>query len=175
MTVNPNSNFQDPKGYQKYPLQTPQQQELIQWLMGQIKPNYEQASQAYSSFLKPGADNPITQAANQNFQQQTIPSILNSFGSNSRGSSALNHSLAAGAANLNTNIASQLAPLYLNAASGLGNLATNQTSAATQPQFGYAQKSSGFLKELLLSLLNSAGQTAGSAAGSAVGAKLAAL
>ena len=137
-------------------------------------PLYQQAVEGTQQFL-PGGQGfaPIQQQAQQNFQQQTIPSILNSFGSGSKGSSALNQALAGAGSNLNTNLASQLAQMQLGASGQAGQLAQlpgqqsmqqAQLGLGTAP-FAYQQKQSPFWQDMILALTNAAGQAAKSFAG----------
>lgn len=139
-------------GYTQLPTVSPEQLTLLQQLLSQAGNSLSQASQGYQSFLPGGqGGQAITNQANQNFQQNTLPSILNSFGSGAKSSSALNQALAAGASNLNSNIAAQLAQMQLGAAQGLGNLGTQQASLGAQtPQFAYLQKQPPFWQQALL-------------------------
>ncbi len=129
-------------------------------MLQQSQGNYQQAAQGFQQFLPGGGGGQaISDAAHQRFQQQTIPSIMNAFGSDAKSSSALNQALAAGASNLNTDIAAQLAQMQLGAAQGLGGLAQGQASIGTQtPQFAYAPKQQPFWQSALLGGLNTAGQ-----------------
>lgn len=140
----------------------------------QANPLYQQAIQGIQGFL-PGGEgfNPITQAANQNFNQQTLPSILNAFGSNSKSSSALNQALAAGAANLNTNLASQQAQMMLQAAGLGGTLAQMPGNEAlqlgqlglNQQAFAFQPKGNPLWQDLLLAGIQAGGQIGGAAMG----------
>jgi len=88
----------------------------------------QEAAAGYQQFLPGGGGGqPIVQAALNRFQQQTLPSIMQAYGSGAKTSSALNQALAAGAANLNTDLAAQLAGMQLTAASGLGGLSGQQS------------------------------------------------
>lgn len=150
-------------GYIKKDVFTPEQLTLLQQLMGSASGNLGQAAEGYRQFLPGGGGGEaIAQAAQNRFQQQTLPSILNAYGSGAKSSSALNQALAAGASNLNTDIASQLAQMQLQAASGLGALGGLQTSAGLQPQFAYMQRQMPFWQSALLGGLNSGSQLAGS-------------
>lgn len=87
-------------------------------------PIYQQAINATQGYLPGGAAyNPIVNQANRNFTEQTIPGIMNAFGTDNKGSSALNQALAHAGENLNSNIASQMAQTGLQASNQLGNLA----------------------------------------------------
>mgnify|MGYP001604592224 CR=1 FL=1 len=150
-------------GYEKMQTLTPQQQQLQNQLLGQIGGNYQNAAAGFNQFLPGGGGGKaISDAAHQRFQQETIPSIMNAFGTGSKTSSALNQALASGASNLNTDIASQLAQMQLQAASGLGNLAQGQQGPAFQSAFDYKQKQTPFWQQAILGGLGLAGQ-AGSA------------
>jgi hypothetical protein len=136
---------------------------LLRQLLGQSAPNLQNAAQGFNEFLPGGGGGQaITNAANRNFQQQTIPSILNAFGQGAKSSSALNQALAAGAANLNTDLASQLSQLQLGAAQGLGSLGTNQANiGANTPQFALMPKQMPFWQQALLGALGTGGQLGG--------------
>jgi len=87
----------------------------------------KESAAGYREFLPGGGGGQaIAQAAQNRFQQQTLPSILNAFGSGAKTSSALNQALAAGAANLNTDLGAELARMQLGAAQGIGGLAGQQ-------------------------------------------------
>lgn len=154
-------------GYQQLPTVTPNQRTLLDQLISQSFPNLQQASTGFSQFLPGGGGGEaISNAAQQRFQQQTIPSILNSFGSGAKSSSALNQALAAGASNLNSDIASMLAQMQLQAASGLGNLGLSQSQLGTStPQFAYLQKQTPFWQQALLGGIGLGGQLGGSLLG----------
>ena len=129
-------------GYIKKEAVTPEQKTLLDQLLAQAGGNTQQAAQGYAQFLPGGGGGePIIKQAQQRFQQQTIPSILNAYGSDSKGGSALNQALAAGAANLNTDLGAQLAQMQLQAAQGIGGLGLGQAGLGAQtPQFAYAPK-----------------------------------
>jgi len=152
-------------GYTQKPTVTPNQQTLLDLFLSQAGGNAAAAAEGFKQFLPGGGGGQaITNQANKNFQQQTIPSILNAFGSGTKGSSALNQALASGAANLNTDLASQLSQLQLNAAQGLGNLGLGQGQVGSKDQFAYLQKQTPFWQQLLLSGLQAGGQAARGAA-----------
>lgn len=138
--------------YDKLSTVTP---EVETFLQGQLKKaglSQDQAAQAYQEFLgQMGGANPIVDAANKNFQQQTVPGILNAYGTGNKGSSSLNQALAAGAANLNTDLAGGLAELKLKAAQGLSNLSSEQGRVGSQtPTFDYQQKAPPIWQQALL-------------------------
>lgn len=150
-------------GYTKMSTVTPEIATFLQQILGPAMQNQQQAAQGYQQFLPGGGGGEaIANAAQQRFQQQTIPSILNAFGSGSKGSSALNQALAAGASNLNSDIASQLAQMQLQASQGLGNLGQGQANlGATTPQFAFAQKQQPIWQSLLLGGINAGGNALG--------------
>jgi hypothetical protein len=150
-------------GYTKKDTLTPDVQALIQQLTQQAAPNYAAASEGYKQFLPGGGGGqPIIDAANKNFQQQTVPSILNAFGTGNKGSSSLNQALAAGASNLNTDLASQLAQMQLQASQGIGNIGAQQSGIAAQtPQFAYLQKQKPLWQSLTEATLGAGGQAIG--------------
>jgi hypothetical protein len=175
-------------GYQKVGALNGGQKDILSQILGQSgsqlnqagniqdSPLYQQAAQAIQGFL-PGGEgfNPIQEAANKNFQQQTIPSILNSFGTGTKGSSALNQALAAGASNLNTNLASQLAQMQLQAAgqaAGLSQMPYQQgiqgasLGLGTQPH-AFTPRAAPFWQDLLLAGISGGSQVAGSWLGKA--------
>lgn len=128
-------------GYDKVDILSPQQQSYQNWILGQMPGYMDQAAQGFSQFLPGGkGGEAISQNAQRQFQQNTIPSIMNAFGTGSKTNSSLNQALAAGASDLNSNIASQLAQMQLQAASGLTGLAQGSQSAAFQSPFGFQQR-----------------------------------
>jgi hypothetical protein len=146
---------------------TPEQKSYLNQLIQQAGANAPQAAQGFAQFLPGGGGGqPIIDAAQQRFQQQTIPQIMNAFGTNGKSSSALNQALAASGAQLNTDLAAQLAQMQLSAASGLGGLAQNQGAlGAGTPQFALAPKQTPFWQQLLLQGVGQLGQGAGALAG----------
>jgi len=85
-------------GYSQMPTLRPEQLSLLQNLIGQGNANASQAAQGFAQFLPGGGGGqPIIDAAMKRYQQQTVPSLLNSFGGNSKGNSGLNQALAASA------------------------------------------------------------------------------
>lgn len=149
-------------GYTKKEAITPEQKMFLDQILGQAGGNFGQAAEGYRQFLPGGGGGEaIANAAQQRFQQQTIPSIMNAFGSGSKGSSALNQALAGGAANLNTDIASMLAQAQLQAANGLGNLGLGQGQLGSRDQFAYLQKQMPFWQSALLGGISGGSQAAG--------------
>jgi len=153
-------------GFQKLDTLTPDVLSELQRLLGVGGQNQAAAAEGYKQFLPGGGGGEaVANAAQNRFQQTTVPNILNAFGGqqNSKGGSALNQALAAGAANLNTDLASHLAQLQLNAAQGLGSMGQNQTGLATQtPRFAYQPKQLPFWQQLGLTGANVAGKLGGS-------------
>lgn len=154
-------------GYMQKETLSPEQMTLLQSVLGQAGPMAQQAAQGYQQFLPGGGGGQaIINQANNNFQQQTLPQILNAFGSNSKGGSGLNQALAAGASNLNTDLGAILSKLQLDAAHGLGSLANGQSQIGlgTSP-FAYLQRDRPFWEQATLAGINSAGKAAGVALG----------
>ena len=152
-------------GYQQLPAISPEQLSHLSQLLQAAFPNQQQAAAGFQQFLPGGGGGqPIIDAAQKRYQQQTIPSITNLLGSNSKSSSALNQALGASAADLNSNLAAQLSQLQLGAASGLAGLGSGQSqlSLGTQP-FAYQQRQPPLWQQLLLQGINTGGQL-GSAA-----------
>lgn len=149
-------------GYQKKDILSGNQRTLLDQLLGQALPNQQQAAQGFQQFLPGGGGGePIANQALQNYQQRTIPSILNSFssGGNAKGSSALNQALAASASNLNTDLASQLAQLQLSASSGLGGLGSQQGGLGLgTSSFALTPKGIPFWQQALLGGIGAGGQ-----------------
>jgi len=147
------------KGYKKVSTVSPEQNTFIQQMLAQALPNLQQAAEGYKQFLPGGGGGqPFVNQANRNFQQQTIPSILNAFGRDSKGSSALNQALAAGGANLNTDLASTLAQLQLQASHGLSGQAQAGGQQGLTPTFALQQRQQPFWQSLLLGGLNTGAQ-----------------
>ena len=139
-------------GYLQKQSITDAQKSFLDQLLAQANPQIQSAAEGYRQFLPGGGGGQaIVNQAQQRFQQQTIPSILNAFGSGSKGSSALNQALAASASNLNSDIAAQLANMQLGAAQGLGSLGLQQGGLGAQtPQFSFLQKQMPFWQSALL-------------------------
>lgn len=147
-------------GYTKKAALLPQQKSALFNLLQQSSPYTQQAAQGFQQFLPGGGGgDAIAKAAMQRYQQQTIPSILNAFGSDNKGSSSLNQALAASAANLNTDLAAMLSQAQLSAAQGLGGLGTNlgQLGLGT-PGFAYLQRQPPMWQQLLNPLISAGGQ-----------------
>lgn len=151
-------------GYTQKQTVTPEVATFLQQILGPAMQNQQGAAEGFRQFLPGGGGGQaITDQANKNFEQQTLPSIFNAFGTGSKGSSSLNQALAAGASNLNTDLASMLAQAQLSASQGLGNLGGNQAQLGTQtPQFAFAQRQQPFWQSALLGLLGGGSQAAGS-------------
>lgn len=176
-------------GYTQKETLTPQQQTLLNQVLGiaggdlsqlgnlSQSPLYQGASEAIKQFL-PGGQGfaPIQAEAQRQFQQQTIPSIMNAFGSDAKTSSALNQALAGAGQNLNTALASQLSQMQLGAAgqaAGLSQLPYNQAfqgaqlGLGTQP-FAYLQRQNPLWQDLLLAGTQAAGKSLGASGGAAL-------
>ena len=152
--------------YNREPTKTSGQISALEQFLAQSLPGYQQAAQGYQQFLPGGGGGQaITAQANKNFQQNTLPSIMNAFGSGSKNSSALNQALASGAANLNTDLASQLSQLQLQAAQGMGNLAGQQAQLGQQDQFALSPKKPPLWQQYLGTGLDVVGNVAGAALG----------
>lgn len=149
-------------GYTQKPTLLPEQMSLLQQILSQSQGNTGAAAEGFKQFLPGGGGGQaIKDAANQNYQQQTIPSILNAFGTGSKGSSSLNQALASSASNLNTNLGSQLAQMQLSASQGLGNIGSNQTQQGLgTPGFAYMQNQPPLWQQLLQSFLGAGGSAA---------------
>jgi len=154
-------------GYTQKSTVTPDVQTFLQQILGPAMQNQNAAAEGYKQFLPGGkGGQAITAQANKNFEQQTVPSILNAFGSGSKGSSSLNQALAAGASNLNTDLASMLSQAQLQAAGGIGNLGQAQAQTGTQtPQFAFLQKQQPLWQSAILAALGGTSQAAGKWAG----------
>lgn len=165
-------------GYQKLPTISPEQQTLLQQLLGQTgqfgsitqNPLYQQSVEATRQFL-PGGQGfaPIQAEAHRQFQQQTLPEIMNAYGSGAKTSSALNQALAGAGQNLNTALASQLAQMQLGAAQqGAQFAAMPQQQALSQASLGlgiqpfaYQPRQTPFWQQLLLGGIGAGGQIGG--------------
>ena len=150
-------------GYTQKQTLLPEQQSLLQNILAQAGGNSQQAAQGFAQFLPGGGGGqPIIDAAMRRYQQQTVPSILNSLGGNTKGNSGLNQALAASASDLNSNLGAQLAQMQLSAASGLGGLGQSQQNTGLgTPGFAYLQNQPTFLQQLLLSLTGAGGAIGG--------------
>lgn len=151
-------------GYMKKETLSPEQQTLLNQILAQAQGPTQQAQQAFASFLPGGAGaKALTDEAMRNYQQRTIPSILNALGTDSKGSSGLNQALAASASDLNSNIAAQLAQLQFGAAHGLAGIGQSQTQLGLgTPAFAYLQRQQPLWQSLLLGGIPAAGHAAGS-------------
>lgn len=148
--------------YDKLNTVTPEQKTFLDQLLQLSLPNQQAAAQGFMQFLPGGGGGEaIAKAAQQRFQQQTVPSILNMFGNGAKSSSGLNQALAAGASNLNTDIAAQLAQMQLQAAQGLGGLGSQQGQLGQNPQFAFAPKQQPFWQSALLGGIGAAGNILG--------------
>ncbi len=159
-------------GYNQVPTLPPNILQMINQLASQSQGYSQQAAQGYQDFLPGGkGGQPIIDAAMKNYQQRTIPSILNAFGTNNRGSSALNQALASSGSDLNTNLGSQLAQMQLEASRGLGGLATSQQNLAAQtPQFALQPRQPPWWQTILPTLIEAAGTAGGAYLGGPSGA-----
>jgi hypothetical protein len=165
-------------GYTKLPVQSEGQESILNQILaavtqnlqgGNQNPLYEQATQALQGFLPGGQGfQPIQAEAQRNFKEQTIPSILNAFGSNSKSSSALNQALAGAGQNLNSSLAAQQAQSQLGAAGqalGASQLPyQNALSAAGlglgTPTFAYQPTQMPFWQQLALAGTQAGGKVA---------------
>lgn len=150
-------------GYTQKETISPEVKTFLNQLLGPAMQNQQSAAQGFNQFLPGGGGGEaIRAAAQKNYEQQTLPSIFNAFGSGSKGSSALNQALAASASNLNTDLASMLSQAQLQAAQGLGNLGQGQAGLATQtPQFAFLQRQLPFWQSAILGALGPVGQATG--------------
>ncbi len=152
--------------YTKLPATTATQNTYLDNALQQATQNQGTASDYYKSFGSKEGQQPIIDQANQNFQQTTLPQIMNAFGTGSKSSSALNQALAGGASSLNTDIASILANAKLQAATGLAGVGGQQAQVgAGTSQFGYQQNQPQqvpFWKQALLGAIGAGGQVGGS-------------
>jgi hypothetical protein len=149
-------------GYtQKQTLLPEQMQSLLSQLTsGQA--NTQAAAAGFKDLLPGGtAGSSITNQAQNNFRQQTVPNILQAFGQGSKGGTGLNQALASSGADLNTNLASMLAQMQLGASQGLGGLGQGQQQQGIQtPGFAYLQKQPPLWQQLLQTGLGVAGPVA---------------
>ncbi len=154
-------------GYNQMPNFTPEQMGALQQILQMGGSNSQAAAEGYKQFLPGGGGGQaFTNQANQNFQQQTIPSILNAFGSGNKGGSALNQSLAAGGANMNTDLSALLQQNALGASQGLGQLGNSQQQTGLGANaFQYIQKPPPLWQQLLGPLIGVGGKIGGAFAG----------
>src|ERR1051326_5161721 len=90
-TLNPTPQKSQPKpnvpGYSPFAQMSQEQLSFLNQLLQQAGINQQQGAQGLQGFLPGGeAANAINNQAQQRFQQQTIPSILNAFGSGAKSS-----------------------------------------------------------------------------------------
>ena len=150
-------------GYTKKEAVSPKQLTYLNKALKEALANQQAASEGFKQFLPGGqGGQPIIDAANKNFQQQTLPSILNAFGTDNKGSSSLNQALAAGASNLNTDLASQIAQMQLSASQGIGNIGQGQATLGSQTnQFAYMPRQQPFWQSALLGGVQGGGNVLG--------------
>jgi len=147
---------------------TPTQNTYLDNALSQATQNQQSASDIYNSFGTGQGAQPLVDQANKNFQQTTIPQIMNAFGTGGKTSSALNQALAGGASSLNSDIAAILANAKLQAANGLAGVGGQQAQVgAGTSQFGYQQNQQQvpFWKQALLGAIGAGGQVGGAALG----------
>lgn len=165
-------------GYDKINTLSQGQQGLLDQTISGTNPLIQQAAQGYQQFLPGGqGGQPIINDAMRRFQQQTIPQIKNAFGSDAKGSSALNQTLAASGADLQSSLMAQLAQLQQGASGGLANLAQGQQQLGLGTSaFGVAPQQSPMWQQLLQTILPIAGQVGAAAltGGSSIPAGIAA-
>lgn len=153
------------QGYKEISPLNDSQRSLLEQLLSGISSYIPQAAEGYRQFLPGGGGGQaFINQANQNYSQNTLPSILNALGSESgRNSSPLNQAVAASAANLNTDLAAQLAQMQLQASQGLGNLGLSGSNIGLGTQTkGYLQKQPSFWQQILLGLIGKSGPSIGS-------------
>jgi hypothetical protein len=138
-------------GYMQKETLLPEQMGGLQQILSMMGPMMQQAQQGYAQFLPGGGGGEAIKAqAMKDFQQQTVPSIMSAYGSDAKGSSALNQAMATGGANLNTDIMSKLAQMQLQAAQGMGQMGmgASQMGLGT-PGFAYLQRQPSALMQIL--------------------------
>lgn len=152
-------------GYDKINTLSQGQQGLLNQTISGTNPLIQQAAQGYQQFLPGGqGGQPIINDAIRRFQQQTIPQIKNAFGSDAKGSSALNQALGASGADLQSSLMAQLAQLQQGASGGLANLAQGQQQLGLGTSaFGVAPQQSPMWQQLLQTILPIAGQVGAAA------------
>lgn len=152
-------------GYDKVNTLSQGQQGLLDQTISGTNPLVQQAAQGYQQFLPGGqGGQPIVNEAMRRFQQQTIPQIKNAFGSDSKGSSALNQALGASGADLQSSLMAQLAQLQQGAAGGLSGLAEGQQRLGLGTSaFGVTPQQSPMWQQILQSVLPVAGQVGAAA------------
>jgi len=85
-----------------------------------------------------GAFDPMKQEARQEFQQSTLPEILNAFGADAKSSSALNQALATAGKDLELGLASRFAPMEMGLAQQLLNMRQQNKAVGLQSMLGAA-------------------------------------
>ena len=149
-------------GYTQKTTVTPGQRSFLDQMLAQANPMMQQAAQGYAQFLPGGGGGQaLMNQANQNFQQQTLPSIMGAMGTDNKGSSALNQALGAAGSNMNVDLQALLSQLQMGAAQGMGNLGMGQAGMGMTPQFAYMQRQMPFWQSLLLGGVGAGGQAAG--------------
>lgn len=138
-----------PKKIKQLQNYTPEQQQQLDRLLQMAKEGNEDAFKYIQSILsdEEGAFDAFEAPAIEQFQEQTVPSILERFnrgGGMSKGSSAVNYSLGQAGRGLSRDLASQRANLKQNAMTQLnqmtspayGQRTTNYTTGGQQGAFG---------------------------------------
>jgi hypothetical protein len=152
-------------GYSQKDALLPEQQGLLQQLIAQAGSggNMEAAMEGFKQFLPGGGGGQaIKDQAMQDYQKQTVPSILGAFGANSKGGTGLNQALSSSGSDLNTGLSSQLAQMQMQAAGGLGGLAQGQMGQALGTQgFAYMPNQTPLWAQLLQTGIGAAGNFAG--------------
>ena len=146
-------------GYSKMDTMTPEQKSFWQQNMQQAMPWMQQAAQGYAQFLPGGGGGKAIQdQAMQRFQQQTLPSVMSSFGSGAKTSSALNQALGAAGSQMQTDLASQLAQMQMQAAGGMAGLGQGASNIGMQPGFAYLQNKNPWWQDILGQLIGAGGK-----------------
>lgn len=150
-------------GYTQKETLIPEQLQTLINSLYQSQPNLQAAAQGFNQFLPGGGGGEaIKEQAMRDYQQKTIPSILNAFGAGSKGSTSLNQALASSGADLNSNLGALLSQLQLSAAQGIGNLgATQQQQGLSTPGFAYLQRQPPIWQQLLQAGIGAGGAAAG--------------
>lgn len=152
-------------GYQKLATGTADQTSLINQLIAQYGGQgglQEQAMNALKGYLPGGeAFSPIEAQAREGFQQQTIPSIVESLGQGQKGSSALNQALASAGSGLESQLAAQKSQMGMQAI----GMSQPYYQQAMESQFAYQPKQKPFWQEALLGGIGAGGKIAGAYAG----------
>jgi hypothetical protein len=160
-------------GYMKMPTGTDQQTAMGNQAINQYGNQSQLAQAGYEQFLPGGqGQQSIINAAQQRFQQQTLPSIMEAMGSGSKTSSGLNQAMGAAGSDFQTQLQALLSQNQLTAAQGMGGLAQNSAQIGMQPQFAYMQKQQPYWQSILSSLVGAGGQVLGGALGKPPGINL---